>query len=488
MNQRVAILLFFAGLLAAAVLCTCGCGYARHSANYHAAEPLDTPPPAPVWPRNYTQDLPSLRAVVRHTVDLPDVASEDAAALARLTASFSIVHVGEPLGDGWVTYSLLSPITTGTDDSHQELGADEGLGLGSSSAAIAYASWRERPSVLDSILAKPADRPADEIISDIDLLSATAPFRMRFFLVRPRMPSRGVVLYQWGLSGQRFEQQLVQALADDGWTVLAHGGLSWRRPGALMVSPESGSAATRLSATTVPAEMPRTPGQGSPSAEQQKAWIETASRLAAADFDDALGQYALATRAAYEYLCRNHPHLVGERLVLVGSSFGAIMSPTLVALMGPRFDAAVLIGGGANFLEIAGNDWMDYYYSRVRGYSVRSLRVPARLRSLYSGRYLAHSTLDPFHTAVHLREIPTLMLHASWDQIVPWRTGDVLWERAGRPERWVGSFGHIWMFLTLSRKAEEIASWIDRVCPRDPDLSGDWKDPVGDLTRYDLSP
>lgn len=473
-------------LVACALSGVGGCGYSRHSALTHTLDSPHTPSPAPVWPRNYTQDLPTLRASLYHEYT-PEAPKAPPTAEGRPPGSlvFGVVDVGEPLGQGWVTYSLLTPLDPPPPGGAPALMTTEGF----SSASISYAAWRERPQVLDTILAKPADRPAEEVRADIGLLTASAPFRMRFYLTRPRSPSRGVVLYQWGLSGQRFEESLVKALADDGWTVLAHGGLSWRRPGALTVTPERGSAAARISAAAFATDRPVGSKPVPATAEEQALWAETAARLAAADFDDALGQYALATQAAYEYVRRHHPQLVGERLVLVGSSFGAIMSPTLAALIGERLDAAVLIGGGANFLEIAGDEWMDYYYSRVRGYSSINLRVPARLRAQVAGHYLNHSTLDPYHTAVHLRGVPTLMLHASWDRIVPWRTGDVLWERAGRPERWVGAFGHLWMFLTLSRRADDIASWIDAACPRgSPAASGVPRAPDGSLARYDLPP
>jgi len=54
------------------------------------------------------------------------------------------------------------------------------------------------------------------------------------------------------------------------------------------------------------------------------------------------------------------------------------------------------------------------------------------------------------------------MLHASWDSIVPAASGDLLWEQAGRPERWSGAVGHIWMFLTLDGVADDLVAWLDR--------------------------
>jgi hypothetical protein len=39
--------------------------------------------------------------------------------------------------------------------------------------------------------------------------------------------------------------------------------------------------------------------------------------------------------------------------------------------------------------------------------------------------------------------------------------GDLLWERAGRPERWIFSGGHLGLFMTFRWHVSDIAQWID---------------------------
>jgi pimeloyl-ACP methyl ester carboxylesterase len=288
------------------------------------------------------------------------------------------------------------------------------------------------------------------------VLEASAPFRMGFRLFMPleREP-RGLVIHQWGLSGPRYEQTLVDTLRRDGWAVLAYNGMYWRQPGALVLAGDS----------------PDSLGGGPPARKGEKkrpvseeeidAAVQAASELAATEFDDAIGQYVLAHEAALEFVRRHVPSIPAHPLVVVGCSFGSLMTPALVTRLGDQVSACVLVGSGGSFLRISGNDWQDAYYSRIRrGYSGQ-LHLPATRREAMYASYLARSTLDPLHAAASLRTIPTLMLHARWDMIVQASAGEALWVAAGKPERWSGPFGHLYMFMTLRFQADEIAAWID---------------------------
>jgi alpha-beta hydrolase superfamily lysophospholipase len=200
-------------------------------------------------------------------------------------------------------------------------------------------------------------------------------------------------------------------------------------------------------------------------AQTRQTYLDAAAALAAADFDDAVGQYALANETALRFVMQTHPAIPERPLVIVGCSFGAIMSPTVAARLtasGLRPEAVVLIGGGTNFLKIAGSSWMDYYYSRVRGLAAAELHLTVNERKIVTAGYLERSTLDPYHTAPGLRNEKVLILHASMDDIVPASTGDDLWDRAGRPERWIGNFGHLFMFAALPWKVDDISDWLDR--------------------------
>ena len=80
--------------------------------------------------------------------------------------------------------------------------------------------------------------------------------------------------------------------------------------------------------------------------------------------------------------------------------------------------------------------------------------------------YLARSTVDPYATAPLLASRPVLVVQAERDGIVRREFGDLLWERLGRPERWMGNYGHLLLIYFLSDHAEEIADWVEAAVPR----------------------
>ncbi|MEO1512649.1 MAG: hypothetical protein AAFU70_11290, partial [Planctomycetota bacterium] len=146
-----------------------------------------------------------------------------------------------------------------------------------------------------------------------------------------------------------------------------------------------------------------------------------------------------------------------------GSELGAGADGGLGAGLG-EFDAAVLIGGGAGNLSIAARssyapfvDGVIFRWMGEDGELSRPGPVVERLERLY----LEHSTLDAYHTASALEGVPTLMIHASGDTAVPADSGDLLWERLGRPERWVSPLGHAVLFLTINLRTGGILDWID---------------------------
>lgn len=69
--------------------------------------------------------------------------------------------------------------------------------------------------------------------------------------------------------------------------------------------------------------------------------------------------------------------------------------------------------------------------------------------------------MDPYHTAAAIPADRVLVIQASSDRIVPTPTGDRLWERLGRPERWTFQGGHTLLFWRLDGYATDIAAWID---------------------------
>jgi hypothetical protein len=141
--------------------------------------------------------------------------------------------------------------------------------------------------------------------------------------------------------------------------------------------------------------------------------------------------------------------------------------------MRDRIDAAVIVGGGANVARIMIDGSLLGIADRVP----HSLRRP--LDEL-SRSYLAATRLDPYHMAPSLRPLPVLMLHARWDAIVPAATGELLWERLGRPERWTYPLGHFGLFWWLPNEAGAIADWIEDVADEATERSS--SDPESDCT------
>ncbi|MBS0197239.1 MAG: alpha/beta hydrolase [Planctomycetes bacterium] len=414
-------------LVAACFSALCGCSYTRTPAQPAPGTSALRESPPPKWPRNWTQELPrATLPPMRFNIRNNDGTSTEFEAAATERT--------EPLGGGWIVATEGQVYSAGGTPADYE--------------SFDYYAWRERPAPLD-------DTGNTDPWSRLHAMRASAPYHMAFTLRLPaNRPIRGLVMHQWGLAGYRFEKGLVEEFLGRGWAVLNPNGLTWRRPGALTIAPDSPQSSIAPSAQ--------------PSAEvTPAAFAQATAALAASEFDDALGQYALANEAALLFVRERHPEIPEHPLVLIGCSFGGINSPAVAARLGDRLDASVLVGAGANFLEIAGNEWMDYYYSRIRGRNSTELHVPATLRPTILAGYLERSTLDPFHTATAMIGKPVLMLHAKGDMIVPARNGDLLWEQLGRPERWTGNFGHLLMFATLSGQKEAIADWVERATQPD---------------------
>lgn len=187
---------------------------------------------------------------------------------------------------------------------------------------------------------------------------------------------------------------------------------------------------------------------------------ESAAAAAAVEFSDRAAEAAYAAEAAFEWIERERPALASGPRVAVGMSGGAMALPTIVAREPEKYDAAVLIAGGVNFLSIVCSSNYTDMIDSVR--AVWSGGEPnAAQRRAFEAAYLELASLDAFHTAPTLRGKPLLVLHAENDLAVPSRLGDELWERLGKPERWSYPLGHELLFMMLPTKYEEIADWLD---------------------------
>lgn len=195
--------------------------------------------------------------------------------------------------------------------------------------------------------------------------------------------------------------------------------------------------------------------------------------------DDRVAECAYATSAAMDHLLTKRPGLSGKPVVLVGMSGGAMALPTVYAYQPQRYDAAVLIAGGANFLRIMVEsnyrDWIDAVLIDFDPGDPTSLGKPTREQvEALSERYLALSKLDAYHTATEMGSIPVLMLHATSDRAVPSSTGNTLYRRLSEPERWTYPMGHELIFATLPTQVPRIDRWLtEHVLDQEPDQEDD---------------
>jgi pimeloyl-ACP methyl ester carboxylesterase len=193
--------------------------------------------------------------------------------------------------------------------------------------------------------------------------------------------------------------------------------------------------------------------------------LGSSARAIARELGDRAAETAYAVDAGVEHVHELRPDLADATHVLVGMSGGAIAAPTVNARTPARYDAVVLIAGGCNFLLT--NEYSNYAdWVQAIQYDWGE-REPTRaerrdIMEKLSKEYLAQAPLDGYQLARLLRDRPVLMLHGKVDRAVPAQYGEELWERLGKPERWVFPVGHELLFLTLNAQTARILDWVDR--------------------------
>lgn len=248
-------------------------------------------------------------------------------------------------------------------------------------------------------------------------------------------PTRGLIVHMTSYGGYEYEKPVIQEMRDRGWAVL------W--VDSSMVKPET------VRFDVDPDDM------------------EPAAKRIAATIDDRVAEAAYAVEAGLDYVKREHPEIPQSPLIAMGYSAGALATPTVVALMPSRFDAAVLVGAGANLFDIAQNSALT-----DGGIKLKWKRSPSRAeRRRLTEMYLEDSRLDPYWCAEYLQDKPVLMLHALLDEIVPADDGELLYSRLGRPERVKFLLGHELLFFHLPSQATMMADWVDQAVLNSPRAS-----------------
>lgn len=250
------------------------------------------------------------------------------------------------------------------------------------------------------------------------------------------LPYRGLVVHLSSFGGAKFEQPVIDQFVAGGWAVLRVASPSLRPVrGATDVSIESDEE------------------------------FDPAARTLAKHVDDRLAEHAYAIEAALAYLAEQLPEVPSQPAVLMGFSAGALVAPAVAARLPERFDAAVLVCGGANLLDIAQRSELTDGGLKVRWGHGRG--TPADVQRL-NGLFLAYSRLDPYHTAAYLGTTPVLHVHGVADGIVPADCGDLLYERLNRPERIEFPLGHKGVFFLLPSQGGRLLTWVNRTVAASP--------------------
>jgi hypothetical protein len=217
----------------------------------------------------------------------------------------------------------------------------------------------------------------------------------------------------------------------------------------------------------------------------EKQWKEQAVR-AAAVIDNRLAEVAYSVEAGLQHVYGLDGDVEPLPHVIMGISGGAISLPPVVARMPKRWNAAVIMGGSADFwLTLSRSNYNDFIGAVQTKWLPESTNSPegAAARQAFDQEYLARATLDPYHTIKALKSKPVLVVQGALDRAVPSALGDVLWSRLGEPgapsARWKTPLSHETLFLTLPARFAEITSWIDGViAPAPVDYAADQAAPA----------
>ena len=173
-------------------------------------------------------------------------------------------------------------------------------------------------------------------------------------------------------------------------------------------------------------------------------------------FNSKYCQVINATKAVRNRMESKFPSLGDTSTALIGISAGALNAPAVYNEIKDDIDAIILIAGGANMFEIvqdgAFTNWKFTDKNEVRFSKIELAKM--------NEKYLQTPSRDPYFLAELLPKEQTLIVHAKWDHVVPFKNGDMLYERSGMPERWIYPSGHLGLFATFEWYAEDIAEWL----------------------------
>ncbi|MFI4855788.1 MAG: alpha/beta hydrolase family protein [Phycisphaerales bacterium JB065] len=196
--------------------------------------------------------------------------------------------------------------------------------------------------------------------------------------------------------------------------------------------------------------------------------------------DDALAESAYAAEAALEYLYETNPETRGLPVVVLGCSAGAISVPAVAARIderfGDRLSALVMIGGGADVMEIDRDTALDGT-RRLRVFGPDDAEVAGPVWDTVHEAYLKSVQLDAIAVGPRLRHVPTLIIRAGFDKWVPASTGSELVRVFGKPDRDWHPGGHQTLFYFLAGRAPRVLRWMEKNTPEPETLRADTVSP-----------
>lgn len=268
-------------------------------------------------------------------------------------------------------------------------------------------------------------------------------------------PSRGLVVFLPGLFGtpQSAIEPLIASLRKRNWSVLrllSHSSRFTESKG-FVLDPES------------------------PAAKAKDIADELTGRAA---------ECAYAVQAAALWIRQQYPDLLQGPRIAIGMSAGAMILPTVVAREPDAYSGAVLIAGGADFLNIALQsnysafvNSVNFKWGKVKlsqsdqgqvGVSIDERKPTAAMKSALLTAYADSAPLDSLFTIRSLLGKHLLFIHASSDRAVPAAAGERLWTLAGKPERWVFDTGHEFLFIFFPAHIDRLIDWLDKHLPAEP--------------------
>lgn len=265
-------------------------------------------------------------------------------------------------------------------------------------------------------------------------------------------PNRGMVVYLSSILGiSDAEAKLIHSMRRNGWAVIVVTPSADIYSETVFIVPEESAGRDASHSGT------RVPVQNDGDQDESVDGVDQAARRIAMTMDNHLAERVYAVESALEFVHAHLPEIRREPLVLIGGSAGALNLPALAVRLEEQVDAAVIIGGGADFFRIINESPLAQGRLKIRWPDGRPER---RDRERLASLVRSYSRLDPYHTAPFLGSTPVLLLHAMYDAIIPTATGDLLHQRLGEPERWKFRTGHYGLFFLLPGQSERIVQWI----------------------------